>query len=167
MINLLIVLLYINSVYSDPIYNDYDDDDKTYEYNFIINYYNQSNCKGEIIQNLNYNYQCETDNLELCCQNIIENYNLTNNYNLTEECSYNNDYYTTFECIEIDEKNNFSLLFTIFYILFSIAFLCSICYCFIYSQNKQKNNDVELTEKVSIIDKNFKESHYYMSHLNR
>ena len=167
MLKLLFFLNIINISIADPIYNDYDDDDDTtINYNFKINFYNSSNCKGKIIKNLNYYHDCDINNHNSCCRNIMDYYNLTEKYNLTEECSYNDDYYIIYQCTEVNNKNNFTLLFTIFYIIFSIIFLYIIFYCYL-NNHKFKKKDIELQERKPIVDKNFNNSDYFMSHLNR
>lgn len=163
---LLILLSITNIVVADPIIvNDYDDDTDV-NYNFVINFYNNSNCSDNYIKSLSYYHSCDVNSHETCCQNIMEYFDLNNKYNLTEECLLNDDYYTTYECIELDNKNDFTLIFTIFYSIFSIFFIILIYYCYKRRQ-KEKNNkeDLELEEQKPL-SKNIFEA-YTFSHLNR
>lgn len=166
MFKLLFFLNIINISIAEPIYNDYDDD-LDENYNFIINFYNSSDCSNNYIKSINYYLDCDINNHNSCCQDVIDYYNLTKKYNLTEECSYsyNDDYYITYQCTEVNNEGEFTLIFTIFYIIFSIIFLCFICYCFI-NNPKIKNKNIESEERKLIIDKNFNNTEYYMSHFN-
>ena len=102
MIKILFFFNLINIIIADPIYNDYDDDldDINEKYNFIINFYNNSDCSNNYIRSLNFFHNCNLNNHVSCCQNIIDYYNLTNKYNLTEECNYDNGYYINYQCTD-------------------------------------------------------------------
>jgi cbb3-type cytochrome oxidase subunit 3 len=139
-----LLLNFINFSFCDPIILNEDDDDNSKEnYNLILNFYNNSDCASDFDSSLNFLHSCENNHIITCCDEIMNIYNLTQKYNLTEECSFNdyNNLYTTYQCIEINSVNNFDLIFTIFYVIFSIFFLLSIFFCFKKSLDKKKNND--------------------------
>lgn len=145
----LIFLLLINFTLSDPIIFDIDDDDDISNYNLILNFYNDSNCGNNFINSINYYDTCNENKMETCCQYIMNVNNLTDKYNLTEECAYNdyNNFYTTYQCIEINNKSDFDLIFTIFYVIFSIFFIILICYCFKRNNYEKKKNNIEMKER--------------------
>ena len=149
----ILISTFINLSFGDPIIVNEDDDHDEVNYNLILNFYNNSNCNSNFDSSINFLHSCENNHLVTCCDEIMNIYNLTQKYNLTEECSYNdfNNLYTTFQCIEINNINNFDLIFTIFYVIFSIFFLLFIFFCFKKSVDKKKNNDIEIEERKPIM----------------
>lgn len=146
----ILISTFINFSFGDPIIvNEDDDDPDEVIYNLILNFYNNSNCNSNFDSSINFSHSCENNHLVTCCDEIINIYNLTQKYNLTEECSYNefNNLYITYQCVEINSVNNFDLIFTIFYVIFSIFFILSIFFCFKKSFDKKKKNNNEIEER--------------------